>query len=86
MGDGAAHFLDRVLPDVPYRQIAASLPFDVRGLLVFRPPVLNAAVRLIDDTVMAWQRRRTCGRVGGIAVLQRAGGSLNMNDRSNYLA
>jgi hypothetical protein len=86
MGDGAAHFLDHVLPDVPYRQVVISLPFEVRGLLAFRPPVLRAAVRLIDDTVMAWQRQRSCGRVGGVAVLQRAGGSLNMNDRSNYLA
>lgn len=73
VGDGAAHLLDRVLPDVPYRQIVISLPYEVRGLLAFRPPVLRAAVRLIDDTVLAWQRRRAGGRVGGVAVLQRAG-------------
>jgi hypothetical protein len=67
MGDGAAHFLDRVLPDVPYPQVVISLPFEVRGLLAFRPPVLRAAVRLIDGTVLAWQRSRAGGRVGGVA-------------------
>ena len=87
MGDGAAHFLDRVLPDVPYRQIVVSLPFEVRGLLAFRPPVVSAAVRLIDDTVMAWQRRRSGGpaRVGGVSVLQRAGGSLNVHPHVHML-
>jgi hypothetical protein len=87
-GDGAAHFLDRVLPDVPYRQIVVSLPFEVRGLLAFRPPVLNAAVRLIDDTVMAWQLRRAAdpkARVGGMSVLQRAGGSLNVHPHLHML-
>jgi hypothetical protein len=64
MGDGVAHYLDRVLPDVPYRQVVVSLPLEVRGLLAFRPPVASAAVRLIDDTVMAWQRRRAGGRAG----------------------
>jgi hypothetical protein len=88
VGDGAAHFLDRVLPDVAYRQIVVSLPFEVRGLLAFRPPVLNAAVRLIDDTVMAWQRRRAAdptARVGGISVLQRSGGALNIHPHVHLL-
>jgi hypothetical protein len=85
MGDGAAHFLDHVLPDVPYRQVVISLPFEVRGLLAFRPPVLRAAVRLIDDTVVAWQRQRSCGRVGGVSVLQRAGGSLDIHPHVHML-
>ncbi len=88
MSEGAAHFLDRVLPDVPYRQVVVSLPYEVRGLLAFRPPVLSAAVRLIDDTVMAWQRRRAAGldaRVGGVSVLQRAGGSLNIHPHVHLL-
>ena len=85
MGDGAAHFLDQVLPDVPYRQVMISPPFEVRGLLAFRPPVASATVRLIDDTVMAWQRRRAGGRVGGVSVLQRAGGSLNVHPHVHML-
>ncbi|MHB1845254.1 MAG: transposase zinc-binding domain-containing protein [Deltaproteobacteria bacterium] len=85
MVDGAAHFLDRVLPDFPCRQIVVRLPFEVRGLLAFRPPVACAAVRLIDDTVMAWQRRRVGGRVGGVSVLQRAGGSLNIHPHLHRL-
>ncbi len=101
MGDGAAHFLDHVLPDVAYRQIVVSLPFEVRGLLAFRPPVLNAAVRLVNDTIMEWQRKRArdavgtdlagtggdgpAPRVGGVCVLQRAGGSLNVNPHIHLL-
>jgi hypothetical protein len=79
--------LDHVLPDVPYRQVVVSLPFELRGLLAFRPEALAAAVRLVDDTVLAWQRERSGSRrVGGISVLQRAGGSLNTNGPANYLA
>ena len=85
MGDGAAHFLDRVLPDVPYRQVVVSLPYEVRGLLAFRPKVGGAAVRLIDDAVLAWQRQRSRGRVGGVSVLQRAGGSLNVHPHVHLL-
>lgn len=62
-------------------------------MLAFRPPVLNAAVRLVNTphlaatlldaaAVMTWQRQRAGGnevRVGGVSVLQRAGGSLNLN-------
>jgi hypothetical protein len=84
-GDGAAHFLDRVLPDLPYRQVVVSLPYEVRGLLAFRPKVASAAVRLIDDTVMGWQRRRAGGRVGGVSVLQRSGGSLNVHPHVHML-
>jgi hypothetical protein len=62
-----------------------SLPYEVRGLLAFRPPVLNAAVRLIDGTVMAWQRRRAGGLAGGVSVLQRAGGSLNIHPHVHML-
>ncbi len=85
MGDGAAQLLDRVLPDVPYRQIVVSLPFEVRGLLAFRPPVLTAAIRLVDDTVTSWQRDRSGGKVGALWVLQRAGGSLNLNPHLHLL-
>ena len=84
MDDGTAHLVDEVLPgDIPYRHIVVSLPFEIRGLLAFRPEVLNAAIRLINDSVLCWQKKRSSlgpgAKVGGLSVLQRAGSSLNVN-------
>ncbi|MBI3046842.1 MAG: transposase zinc-binding domain-containing protein [Acidobacteria bacterium] len=91
MSDAEAHLLDDVLPrGVPYRHLVVSLPFEIRGLLAFHPPVLNAAIRLINDSVLSWQKKRShLGRralAGGISVLQRAGGSLNVIGPQRYLA
>ena len=45
--DVAVHLVEHVLPrDVRYRHVVVSPPFDPRGLLSFRPDVLNAFVRL----------------------------------------
>jgi len=43
-------------------------------------------VRLVDDTVLAWQRERSGSkRVGGVSVVQRAGGSLNIHPHLHLL-
>ena len=50
MEDGTAHLLDYVLPGaLPSRQVVVSLPVEVRGLLAFRPNLLNAVFRLVND-------------------------------------
>jgi hypothetical protein len=74
MADGGAHVVDNVLPAVPFRHVVISFPFDLRALLSFRPDVLNAVVRLSNDTLSAWQRGRSGdinASVAGLCVVQR---------------
>ena len=72
-----------------YRQVVVSLPFEVRGLLAFRPNLLNAVFRLVNDAALRWLERRgppsLGGRAAGVAVLQRAGGALNINPHFHLL-
>ncbi len=58
MANGAAHLVDRVLPDVPVRQFVLSLPFELRRLAAFRPAVLTALSRIFVETVFASYRAR----------------------------
>jgi hypothetical protein len=90
MEDGTAHLLDYVLPGaLPYRQVVVSLPFEVRGLLAFRPNLLNTVFRLVNDAALRWLERRgqpsLGGRAAGVAVLQRAGGALNIHPHFHLL-
>jgi Transposase zinc-binding domain len=58
MANGAAHLVDRVLPDVPIRQFVLSLPYELRALAAFKPDVLRALVRIFVETVLANYRAR----------------------------
>jgi hypothetical protein len=55
MHDTAAHLVDRVLPDVPYRQWVLSLPRQLRFLLAYRPQLVRPALRIFLRSVFAWQ-------------------------------
>jgi len=85
MHDTAAHLVDRVLPDVPYRQWVLSLPHRVRFLLAYRPQLVRPALQMFLRAVFAWQRRqaRRAGvvdpRAGAITFIQRFGSALNLN-------
>ena len=50
MANGAAHLVDRVLPNVPVRQFVLSLPFELRRLAAFKPGVLTAPSRIFVET------------------------------------
>jgi hypothetical protein len=85
MAERAAHLVDHVLPDVPVRQWVLTLPHRLRYQLAWRHDLCRAVARLlhraIDRHLRAWARQHgvRTGRGGGIAVLQRFGGSLNLN-------
>ncbi len=82
MANCAAHFLDRVVPDVPLRQFVLSLPFELRRLAAFKQDVLGALVRIFIEAVSARYRTHAKlegGQVGAITFLQRFGGSLNLH-------
>jgi hypothetical protein len=82
MANCAAHFVDRVVPDVPVRQYVLSLPFELRRLAAFKQDVLGALVKMFIEAVSARYRTRAKLKgteVGAITFLQRFGGSLNLN-------
>src|SRR6266849_748041 len=83
MHDTAAHLVDRVLPDVPYRQWVLSLPRRVRLLLAYRPQLLRPVLQIFLRAVFSCQRRRarrqgiTDGRPGAVTFVKRFGSALN---------
>jgi len=47
MNEEGADLVDRIFPDVPYRQWVLSLPWELRGLCARRADVLTAVARLL---------------------------------------
>lgn len=85
MEDGAEHLVRNVLPHVPVRQWVLSFPRRVRFLAARYPALASRLLDLFTRSLFSWQRRsaRRLGvsepRTGGVTVVQRFGGSLNLN-------
>jgi hypothetical protein len=83
--DTAAHLVDRVLPDVPYRQLVMTFPFTLRGHLAFHPGLFTRTINACLRTVFSWQRKRgralgiRDGRTGAVTFIQRFGNAINLN-------
>ena len=81
----AAHLALKVFPDVAVRQWVLSLPYELRGMLAAKAPVLSCVLRLFLRMVTAWYQRtaKQAGlagaKTGAVAFPQRFGGSLNLN-------
>jgi hypothetical protein len=84
MANGAAHLVDRVLPDVPVRQYVLSLPYELRSLAAFKADVLTALSRIFVQATFA-RYRAAAKRAGlegtecGSVVCVQRFGSLNLN-------
>jgi hypothetical protein len=85
MAERAAHLVDRVLPDVPIRQWVLSVPHRLRYLLAWDHDLCRAVAAVLARAVFSQQQDRARdagvrhGRAGGIVVIQRFGGALNLN-------
>lgn len=85
MAERAAHLVDHVLPDVPVRQWVLSLPHRPRYLLAWRHDLCRRVTRILHEAIerhlRAWAQAHGVKntRGGGISVLQRFGGSVNLN-------
>jgi hypothetical protein len=85
MANTGAHLVDRVVPDVPVRQFVLSLPHELRMLAAFKPDVLTALSRIFVEEVFRNYRQRAerhgidAGEGGAVTLVQRFGGSLNLN-------
>ncbi len=92
MGDIAANWIDRVLPDVPMRQWVLSLPYRLRYLMAFDHRVVTIVLGAFLRALFAWQRLRAKrlgvagGRGGAVTAIQRFGSALNLNPHIHSLA
>jgi hypothetical protein len=85
MAERAAHLVDHVLPNVPVRQWVLSLPHRLRYLLAWDHDLCRGVAAVLAQAVCRRLRDRAGdagipdGRAGGIVVIQRFGGALNLN-------
>jgi hypothetical protein len=85
MADQAAWLVDRVLPEVPYRQWVLSLPYRVRFLCAYDPWVCSGVRRILLRAVSGYYLRaaRVAGqprpRIGAVAFEQRFDSGLRVN-------
>jgi Putative transposase/Transposase zinc-binding domain len=85
MAERAAHLVDRVFPDVPVRQWVLSVPYRLRYRLAWDHDLCRAVAGVLMRSVCRLLRERARdagvvgGRGGGVVVIQRFGGALNLN-------
>jgi hypothetical protein len=84
MSETAIHLVDRVLPAEPIRQWVLSFPFQLRLLLAIRPKIMAVALRIAHECITGHLRKKTGlaksqAQTGAVTLIQRFGGSINLN-------
>ena len=96
MADLSCHLVDRVLPNVPYRQWVLSFPPPLRYLLAYDSALLSKALECFIRSISRWLRQVAKKRYGllsvrdavtaQVTVVQRFGSALNLMLCAYYLA
>jgi hypothetical protein len=97
MNDTAAHYVDRVLPWVPYRQWVVTFSPPVRWHLGDDPALASRAITAVVRTLSRWQRararrlgvklpRNTSRTSGAIAFIERFDSALRSNFHLHMVA
>ena len=84
MSETAAHLVDSVLPMQPIRQWVLSFPFQIRLCLAVKPKIMARALSITHSAVSKYYRTKTGlakpkAKSGAVTLIQRFGGSLNLN-------
>ncbi len=84
MSETAAHLVDSVLPAKPIRQWVLSFPFQIRLALSVRPKIMGRALEIAHSVISSYYRKKaglpkTKAMAGAVTLIQRFGGSLNLN-------
>lgn len=91
MCEHAALLVDHVIPDVPIRQWVLSLPFQIRYLLAAEPKAMGEVLKLIHRAISGFLinksgHTRSKTQTGAVTLIQRFGGSVNLNIHYHILA
>ncbi len=86
MAESAAHLVDEVFPKVGVRQWVISFPIPVRFILAKNPKIQASCLTLIHRAITAFIRKKAEKKglkaklqPGAVTLIQRFGGSLNLN-------
>jgi len=84
MAATAAHLVDHVLPDQPIRQFVMTFPFQLRPLLAVRPKIMGTCLAITTRAINSYLLKKaglnkTNGITGAVTLIQRFGGSCNVN-------
>ena len=58
MNNEAAHLVDVVLPEIPYRQWVLSFPYKLRFLMARNQELTNAALKIFHHTIGSFQKKK----------------------------
>lgn len=91
MCEHAALLVDHVIPDVPIRQWVLSLPFQIRYLLAADSKAMGEILRLTHRVISSHLIKksghtRRKAQTGAVTLIQRFGGSVNLNIHYHILA
>jgi hypothetical protein len=89
MSETAAHLVDSVLPMKPVRQWVLTFPVPIRLCLAVRPKILTKALEISHAAIANYYRKKAnangakltakAAKAGAVTLIQRFGGSLNVN-------
>jgi hypothetical protein len=84
MSESAIHLVDEVLPIKPIRQWVLSFPFQLRLLLAIRPKLMAQCLHITNTCISAYLRKKAglkkhISKTGSVTLIQRFGGSINLN-------
>ena len=84
MAETAIHLVDEVLPIKPIRQWVLSFPIQIRLLLAIRPKIMTEILNIVTKTISQHLSKkagfkRAEVKTGSVTLIQRFGGSINLN-------
>jgi hypothetical protein len=86
MAESAAHLVDEVFPKVGIRQWVLSFPMPVRFILAKNPKIQGKCLTIVHRAITAFIKKkakkkgfRSALQPGAVTLIQRFGGSLNLN-------
>jgi hypothetical protein len=84
MAESAAHLVDEVLPVKPVRQWVLSFPVQIRLLLAIRPKIMSEILNIATNTITGHLIKKagfkkSSAKTGSVTLIQRFGGSINLN-------
>lgn len=90
MSETAALLVDSILPIKPIRQWVLSFPFQIRLCLAVRPNILARALEITHSAISDYYRRKAGlpkgkAKTGAVTLIQRFGGSINVNPHFHQL-